>query len=183
VTIQTHYRYIRQSNVECVWKAPFVFIISDVGWSKTCHERRQIDGETGLVWDPCYQGSEDLSAALLVTLVKRYIYYCKFRNMKVTIRLIKQFCINSDKINIIYLCICSYLTMIIQQVIIYSVEWKGDKWMTKWKGCGRKRSWLNLVYYPGSCLEIVRKTTCNFKIPGLRAEIWSQVLPYTKQEC
>jgi hypothetical protein len=55
------------------------------------------------VWDPCYQGSEDLSAALLVTLVKRYIYYCKFRNMKVTIRLIKQFCINSDMINIIYL--------------------------------------------------------------------------------
>jgi hypothetical protein len=28
-----------------------------------------------------------------------------------------------------------------------------------WKGCGRKRSWPNLRYYPGTRLEGVRKTT------------------------
>jgi hypothetical protein len=30
-----------------------------------------------------------------------------------------------------------------------------------WKGCGRKRSWPNLRYYPGICLEGLRKTTKN----------------------
>jgi hypothetical protein len=29
-----------------------------------------------------------------------------------------------------------------------------------WKGCGRKRSWPNLRYYPGICLGL-RKTTKN----------------------
>jgi hypothetical protein len=28
-----------------------------------------------------------------------------------------------------------------------------------WKGCGWKRSWPNLRYYPGICLEGLRKTT------------------------
>jgi hypothetical protein len=30
-----------------------------------------------------------------------------------------------------------------------------------WKGCGRKRSWPNLRYYPGICLEGLTKTTKN----------------------
>jgi hypothetical protein len=30
------------------------------------------------------------------------------------------------------------------------------------KGCGRKRSWPNLRYYPGICLEGLRKATKNF---------------------
>jgi hypothetical protein len=30
-----------------------------------------------------------------------------------------------------------------------------------WKGCGRKRSWLNLRYYPGICVEGLRKTMKN----------------------
>jgi hypothetical protein len=28
-----------------------------------------------------------------------------------------------------------------------------------WKGCGRKRSWYNLISYPGICLEGLRQTT------------------------
>jgi hypothetical protein len=28
-----------------------------------------------------------------------------------------------------------------------------------WKGCGRKWSWPNLKYYPGICLEGLRKAT------------------------
>jgi hypothetical protein len=31
-----------------------------------------------------------------------------------------------------------------------------------WKGCRRKRPWLNLQYYPGICLEDLRKTTTHF---------------------
>jgi hypothetical protein len=30
--------------------------------------------------------------------------------------------------------------------------------MMNWKGCGRRQSWPNLRYYPGSCLEGLRKT-------------------------
>jgi hypothetical protein len=30
-----------------------------------------------------------------------------------------------------------------------------------WKGCGRKRSWPNLRYYPGICLEGLRENTEN----------------------
>jgi hypothetical protein len=30
-----------------------------------------------------------------------------------------------------------------------------------WKGYGRKRSWTNLRYYPGICLEGMWKTTKN----------------------
>jgi hypothetical protein len=41
-----------------------------------------------------------------------------------------------------------------------SVEWNGDKWMMNWKRCWR-RSWPNLRYYPGICLEGLRKTTNN----------------------
>jgi hypothetical protein len=28
-----------------------------------------------------------------------------------------------------------------------------------WKGCGRKVSWPNLIYYPGICLQRLKKTT------------------------
>jgi hypothetical protein len=31
------------------------------------------------------------------------------------------------------------------------------KQMMNWKGCGKKRSWPNLIYYPGICLEGLRK--------------------------
>jgi hypothetical protein len=34
--------------------------------------------------------------------------------------------------------------------------------MNNWKGCGRKRSWPNLRYYHGICLEGVRKNTKTF---------------------
>jgi hypothetical protein len=30
--------------------------------------------------------------------------------------------------------------------------------MIHWEGCGKKRSWSNLRYYPGICLEELRKT-------------------------
>jgi hypothetical protein len=35
---------------------------------------------------------------------------------------------------------------------------KGSRRMN-WKGCGRKRSWTNVIYYTGICLECLRKTT------------------------
>jgi hypothetical protein len=33
--------------------------------------------------------------------------------------------------------------------------------MMNWKGCGRKRSWPNLRYYPYICLEGLKKTMKN----------------------
>jgi hypothetical protein len=33
--------------------------------------------------------------------------------------------------------------------------------MADWKGCGRKRSWPNLRYYPGICPEGLRKRMKN----------------------
>jgi hypothetical protein len=50
--------------------------------------------------------------------------------------------------------------------------------MMNWKGCGRKRSCSNLRYYPGICLEGLRKTT----IAVLRVVILTGDLPDTKQE-
>jgi hypothetical protein len=39
-----------------------------------------------------------------------------------------------------------------------------------WKGYGKKQSWPNLGYYPGICLEGLRKTTKSFsensRFPG-----------------
>jgi len=44
--------------------------------------------------------------------------------------------------------------------------------MMNWKGCERKWSWPNLRYYPGICLEGLRKTTKNsVRIAGLQAKI------------
>jgi hypothetical protein len=37
--------------------------------------------------------------------------------------------------------------------LLYSVQWKGDRWMMHWKWCGRKRSWPNSRHYIGVCLE------------------------------
>jgi hypothetical protein len=53
-----------------------------------------------------------------------------------------------------------------------------------WKGHGRKRSWPNLWYYLGICLEELRKSTkASARIAGLRAEILNYDLPNTNQEC
>jgi hypothetical protein len=41
----------------------------------------------------------------------------------------------------------------------------------KWKGCGRKRSWLNLRYYPSIGLEKLSKTMKNLRIVSLQANI------------
>jgi hypothetical protein len=44
--------------------------------------------------------------------------------------------------------------------------------MINCKGCGRKRSWYTLRYYPGICLEGLRKPRkASVRIAGLRAEI------------
>jgi hypothetical protein len=40
-----------------------------------------------------------------------------------------------------------------------------------WKYCRRKRSWPNLRYYPGICLEGLKRTTRLLRIAGLWAEI------------
>jgi hypothetical protein len=53
------------------------------------------------------------------------------------------------KRQVFYLFICS----------LFNVEWKGDRWIVNWKGCGRKWSLLNLRHFwnlPGGTL---RKTT------------------------
>jgi hypothetical protein len=43
---------------------------------------------------------------------------------------------------------------------------------------GRKRSWPKLRYYPGICLEGLRKTTkTSVRIAGLRVKIWTRDLP------
>jgi hypothetical protein len=34
-----------------------------------------------------------------------------------------------------------------------------DPWIVNWKGCGGKRSWLNLRYSPGICLLGLKKST------------------------
>jgi hypothetical protein len=61
---------------------------------------------------------------------------------------------------------------------LYSVEWKYDRWMIIWKGCGRKLSWPNYKVLPGLLLEGLRKTTkSQVSIAGLRN------LSNTKQEC
>jgi hypothetical protein len=56
--------------------------------------------------------------------------------------------------------ICSLFNYALS-VTQHNVEWKDDRWMVNWKGCGRKRSWPKLRYYPGICLEGPRKTTKN----------------------
>jgi hypothetical protein len=44
--------------------------------------------------------------------------------------------------------------------------------MINWEGCGRKWPWPNLRYYPGICLEGLRKTIkTSGKIAGLGVEI------------
>jgi hypothetical protein len=44
--------------------------------------------------------------------------------------------------------------------------------MMNWKGCERKRSWFNFMYYPSICLEGLGKTTNTLvQIADLRAEV------------
>jgi hypothetical protein len=51
------------------------------------------------------------------------------------------------------------------------------------KGCGRKRSWPNLGYYPGIYLQGQRKITKTIvRIAGIQVEILNMTLPKTKQE-
>jgi hypothetical protein len=57
--------------------------------------------------------------------------------------------------------ICSLFNDAFQWLRLYSVEWNDDSWMMNWKVCGRKRSWHNLMYYSGICLEGLTKPTKN----------------------
>jgi hypothetical protein len=50
------------------------------------------------------------------------------------------------------------------------------------KGCGRKRSWPNLRYYPEIFLKGLRKTTINIRRVGVPAEIRMGYLPNTSQK-
>jgi hypothetical protein len=63
-----------------------------------------------------------------------------------------------------------YLTTLFQWLWLYSFEQTGDNWMINRKGCGRKRPWPNLRYYPSICLVGLRKITKNLsqdsRIPG-----------------
>jgi hypothetical protein len=51
-----------------------------------------------------------------------------------------------------------------------------------WKGCWREWPWPNLRYYPGICLDGLRKTMKHLRIAGLQAKIWTQDLPNMKHE-
>jgi hypothetical protein len=44
----------------------------------------------------------------------------------------------------IRLYVCSLFNYAFQWLRPYSVQWKGDRWVMNWKGCGRKRSWPNV---------------------------------------
>jgi hypothetical protein len=43
--------------------------------------------------------------------------------------------------------------VIVTTHFVSSVELYGDSWMINWKRCERKRSWFDLGYHPGMCLE------------------------------
>jgi hypothetical protein len=63
-----------------------------------------------------------------------------------------------------------YLNTIFRWLILYSVEWKDDIWMMHWKGCERKRSWNDLMYYHVISQYGVRKPwkecSQNSRFPG-----------------
>jgi hypothetical protein len=63
--------------------------------------------------------------------------------------------------------ICRLFNDACQQLRLYSVEWNDDRWMMNWKGCGMKWPWSNLKYYPGICLEGLRKTAKNLSLDSL----------------
>jgi hypothetical protein len=51
-----------------------------------------------------------------------------------------------------------------------------------WKGCGRKQSWPDLRYYPGICLEGLRKSSKTpVRIADFWAKIWILDLPNMKE--
>jgi hypothetical protein len=78
----------------------------------------------------------------------------------------------------------AYLTMLLQWLRLYSVTWRGDKWMTNWKRRGRKWCGLILTYYPSICLEVLRNIMeTSIRIAGLWAEISTRNLLNTKQKC
>jgi hypothetical protein len=61
---------------------------------------------------------------------------------------------------------------------LYSVEWMYRE------GCGRKRAWLDLRYYPSICLERLMKITEKLnRMADPRHEIWKRNLSNTKQTC
>jgi hypothetical protein len=55
---------------------------------------------------------------------------------------------------------------------------RGWYWIMNWKGCVRKRLWHKRSYYPGCCLEGLRKTTtnliqdCRSPGPDLKSPPW-----------
>jgi hypothetical protein len=75
-----------------------------------------------------------------------------------------------------------YLTTRVQWLRVYTIEWKGDKWMINRKGFGRKQSRPNFKVL--SRLEGLSKTMrTSVRIFGLWVVIWSRLVPNTKQEC
>jgi hypothetical protein len=62
----------------------------------------------------------------------------------------------------IYLFICGLFNDAVTQTVTYSVDWNSDSCIMNWKGCGRKRAWCNLRYYPCISLEELSKSTKNF---------------------
>jgi hypothetical protein len=52
-----------------------------------------------------------------------------------------------------------YLTMLFQWIRLYSIEWRGNKWMIICKEGGRKHLWRNFKILSQHYLEELRKTT------------------------
>jgi hypothetical protein len=70
-----------------------------------------------------------------------------------------------------------YFTTLFQLRRLYSVEWKGDNWIMKLNGFGKKRSWpiFKVLYRHSSELEKPRKTSV--RTAGLQARIWTRDVP------
>jgi hypothetical protein len=62
--------------------------------------------------------------------------------------------------------------MLFQYLRICNIQWRDNKWIMNCKGFGKKRTWPNLRYYPGICLEGLRKPwKTSVMITGLQPEI------------
>jgi hypothetical protein len=74
-----------------------------------------------------------------------------------------------------------YLSTLFQWLRLYSVEWRGNKWMMKWKGCGRKRPWPNFNLLFQHLSENSEENRKKVGIAGLRDQVWTRDLPNKMQ--
>jgi hypothetical protein len=77
--------------------------------------------------------------------------------------------------------VCLFFNDASQWLKLLSVEWRSDKRIMNWKGCGRKRYWPNSWYYLSICLEGLMKTTKPLGHDSWSlGRDWTRDLPNTK---